>query len=86
MSKSSLERKTEYLIIKLLNENQNTLLLQVSKVTILDKKLEPIYDPPRPGDIKHSLAEISKAKNKFGYSSKFSMQDGLKETIKWYQF
>ena len=35
---------------------------------------------PNPGDIKQSLADISKAK-KFDYESKYSLEQGLKETI-----
>lgn len=43
-----------------------------------------IYGPNRAGDIPHSLASIDKAKEKLGYNPKFSMQDGLKEAVKWY--
>ncbi len=43
-----------------------------------------IYGPNRAGDIPHSLASIEKAKEKLGYNPKFSMQDGLKEAVKWY--
>ena len=36
-------------------------------MTLYNKKLEIVYKEARPGDIKHSLADISKAKEKFGY-------------------
>ncbi len=42
------------------------------------------YGPNRVGDIPHSLASIEKAKNLLGYNPKFSMQQGLKESVKWY--
>ena len=42
----------------------------------------PAYGPPRPGDIIHSLADASKAKT-FGYSPKYSLEEGLKETIRY---
>jgi len=53
--------------------------------TIFKKDLNPIYKEPRPGDIKHSLADISKARTTFGYEPKFDIKDGLKETINWFQ-
>ena len=54
-------------------------------MTLCNKNLEIEYKEARPGDIKHSLAGISKAKEKFGYSPKFDIKNGLKETIKWFQ-
>ena len=41
------------------------------------------YEPPNPGDIRHSLADISKASKEFGYSPKYSLDEGLKRTIDW---
>ena len=52
---------------------------------IIGKEIEPVYDKTRPGDVLHSLADISKAKNKIGYQPKFSLEKGLEETIKWFQ-
>jgi UDP-N-acetylglucosamine/UDP-N-acetyl-alpha-D-glucosaminouronate 4-epimerase len=43
-----------------------------------------IHGPNRAGDIPHSLASIDKAKKLLGYHPQFSMQDGLKEAVKWY--
>ena len=42
------------------------------------------YGPNRVGDIPHSLASIEKAKKLLGYNPQFSMQEGLKESVKWY--
>ena len=42
----------------------------------------PVYSPPRPGDILHSLADISKART-FGYNPRYNIKQGLKETIKY---
>jgi UDP-N-acetylglucosamine 4-epimerase len=42
------------------------------------------YGPNRAGDIPHSLASIDKAKSLLGYDPKYSMQEGLKEAVKWY--
>ena len=41
------------------------------------------YDPPNPGEIRHSLGDISKASKEFGYSPKYSLEEGLKRTIDW---
>jgi UDP-N-acetylglucosamine 4-epimerase len=40
--------------------------------------------PERPGDIKHSLADITKARELLGYDPKYSLANGLKEAIRWY--
>lgn len=47
-------------------------------------QVEVVYGPNRVGDIPHSLASIEKAKKLLGYQPQFSMQDGLKESVKWY--
>jgi UDP-N-acetylglucosamine 4-epimerase len=46
--------------------------------------VEVIHGPNRAGDIPHSLASIDKAKRLLGYNPQFSMQQGLKEAVKWY--
>jgi UDP-glucose 4-epimerase len=43
------------------------------------------YEPPRKGDIRDSLADITRAKREFDYAPTFSVKTGLMETIKWYQ-
>ena len=48
------------------------------------KLIEPTHGPNRVGDIPHSLASVDKARRLMGYDPKFSMQDGLKEAVKWY--
>ncbi len=44
---------------------------------------EPLIGPPRPGDIKHSCADISKAGGTLGYSVKVGVHEGLRRTIEW---
>ena len=46
--------------------------------------LVPTYGPTRAGDIKHSLADISKAKSLLGYEPIVSVRDGLKKVFGWY--
>ena len=51
----------------------------------LGKKIDPIFGPERPGDIKHSNADISKAKELLNYSPDYSFADGIKSAIAWYE-
>src|SRR5579864_3828097 len=43
------------------------------------------YGPERSGDIKHSLADISKAEVAFGYKTIVHFEEGLKRTVEWYR-
>lgn len=52
---------------------------------ILGKNIQPVYEPAREGDIKRSVADITKAKRKLGYEPKYTLKDGLKKTIEWYE-
>ncbi len=47
--------------------------------------LQPTHGSERQGDVKHSLADISKAKQLLGYNPSVSVEDGLKKTFKWYK-
>jgi UDP-N-acetylglucosamine/UDP-N-acetylgalactosamine 4-epimerase len=47
--------------------------------------LAPVYGPERPGDVKHSLADISRARNMLGYEPLVSVQEGLQATFHWYK-
>lgn len=47
--------------------------------------IEPKYGPDRAGDIKHSNADISKAKEMLGYDPEYSFEQGIKEAIAWYK-
>jgi len=54
-------------------------------MNIIGREVDITYEPPRTGDILHSLADSSKAKNSFGYEPTVSINDGLKETVAWFQ-
>lgn len=47
--------------------------------------IEPIYDDPRPGDVKHSLADISRARDLLGYDPVVSFEEGIEKTVAWYK-
>ncbi len=46
---------------------------------------KPAYNEPRSGDIKHSLADIRKAREALGYVPHVNFEDGLRQTVDWYR-
>jgi nucleoside-diphosphate-sugar epimerase len=46
---------------------------------------EPKYGPPRGGDVKHSLADISLANAGLGYKPLVDFEEGLRRTVDWYR-
>ncbi|MCJ7458739.1 MAG: SDR family oxidoreductase [candidate division Zixibacteria bacterium] len=53
-------------------------------VRLSGKKVEPVYSDPKPGDVKHSLGDINKAKKLLDYQVKTGFEEGLKITLDWY--
>jgi len=51
----------------------------------LGKDIEPIFGPDRAGDIKHSNADISKARKMLGYEPGWSFERGIEAAIEWYR-
>jgi UDP-N-acetylglucosamine 4-epimerase len=47
--------------------------------------MKPVHGPERPGDVKHSLADISKARDLLGYEPAVSTEKGLQLTFEWYK-
>jgi len=52
---------------------------------VLDTDIDPIYDDPRPGDVRHSHADISKANDILGYDPIVGFQEGLEQMIPNYR-
>ena len=61
----------------------NQLLEEIKGIAGSD--LAPKYGPERRGDVKHSLADISKAKQLLGYAPAVTVREGLKTTFEWYR-
>lgn len=53
-------------------------------IELVGKGVKPVHREPRLGDIRHSLADISKAKA-FGYDPNYNLEEGLRETIRRFQ-
>jgi len=52
---------------------------------VLGKNIKPKYEPSRPGDVKHSLADITLAQKIIGYKTKMTFRQGLQKAIDWYR-
>lgn len=64
--------------------NLNELYAAMAKI-VGREDLEVIYEDERAGDIKHSLADVSKGKEMIGYEPLVSFEEGLAATVKWYE-
>jgi len=61
----------------------NTLIAKING--ILGTSVSPVYTDPRPGDIRHSFADISAAERGLGYRPAVGFDEGMKRTIAWYR-
>ena len=67
-----------------LNDLMRYLKKYLSEFDSKISNVDVIYGPNRPGDIPHSHASVKKAKDLLKYNPQFSLQQGLKEAVKWY--
>ena len=61
----------------------NNLVEEINDV--LGTDIEPVYDDPRPGDARHSLASIEKAREQIGYEPLVEFDEGLERTVQYYE-
>ena len=61
----------------------NELLAYLNEIIGCD--IEPIYADDRAGDVKHSLADISAAREAFGYDPQVTTREGLEKVVAWYR-
>jgi UDP-N-acetylglucosamine 4-epimerase len=61
-----------------------TIIKALDQQKIAVKKSSLTYGPFRSGDIRHSLADISKAREKIGYRPQFDLGSGIDQSISWY--
>ncbi|HVR70086.1 MAG TPA: SDR family oxidoreductase [Vicinamibacteria bacterium] len=61
----------------------NRLLAEVCRLT--GRTLRARYLPARPGDVRHSLADITRARRSLGYRPRVDFETGLRETVEWYK-
>jgi UDP-glucose 4-epimerase len=60
----------------------NELFREVSSIIGVD--VEPLHGEPRPGDVRHSTADITRAKKFLEYEPEYDLRRGLEETIEWF--
>jgi UDP-glucose 4-epimerase len=57
-----------------------TLIMELTGITV-----PMTFDPPRAGDVRDSLADITRAKQAFGYAPEYTVKSGLAATIDWFR-
>lgn len=66
-------------------ESLDLLQLVAAINRVLGTKIEPIFDPPRAGDVRDSLADISQAQKILGYKPVVDFDEGLRRSIEFYR-
>jgi len=66
-------------------EQLNLLDLVAAINRVLGTSIEPIFAPPRTGDVRDSLADISAARNMLGYEPRVGFEEGLRRSIEYYR-
>jgi UDP-glucose 4-epimerase len=74
-------------VINVANGQRITLneLLEVIKKLVDKEDVEPEYREPRAGDVRDSLADITRAREMLGYEPRVGLEDGLRLTIDWWK-
>jgi len=52
---------------------------------VLGTDIEPVYDDPRPGDVRHSVADLGRARETLDYEPTVGFREGLEETVGWFE-
>jgi nucleoside-diphosphate-sugar epimerase len=60
----------------------NELVATIGRV--LGRAIEPHYEAPRPGDVRHSMADTTRAREDFGFEPIVGFEDGLARTVRYY--
>ena len=70
-----------------LGAGRQTSLLQLLRLLseLLGKPVTPQFEPPRAGDVRESMADISQARQLIGYEPKTTLEEGLRLTIDYYR-
>ncbi|ASA77703.1 SDR family oxidoreductase [Thermococcus sp. 5-4] len=77
-------RRSSGKVFNVATGKQTTILeLAMKVIEITGANSSVLFDRPRPGDIRHSLADISEIKG-LGFEPEWSLEEGLKKTVEWY--
>jgi UDP-glucose 4-epimerase len=73
-------------VFNLANGRATSLLDLIARLNeLLGTKIEPIHAPPRAGDIRESLADITAARKSLGYEPQVDFEEGLRRSIDYYR-
>lgn len=74
-------------VMNIANGRQVTLneLLEIMKIVTGKSAAAARYEPARVGDVRHSLADISRARSLLGYEPRVALEEGLRLTFDWWQ-
>ncbi len=53
-------------------------------ITLYSRNLKPVYEPPREGDVMHTLADLKKIREALGYVPVVNFDEGLEQTYSWF--
>ncbi len=77
-------RKANGRVFNVATGRETTILeLAMKIIEITGTTSSVVFDKPRPGDIRHSRADISEIR-KLGFEPEWSLEEGLKKTVEWY--
>lgn len=64
---------------------ERTSLLELLELIsgITGRKADPIFEDPRPGDVRDSQAAVDEARNRLGYAPEVTLEEGLRKTAEW---
>jgi UDP-glucose 4-epimerase len=84
---AALERELEPGVVLNIGAGERISLNQLYRAMaeILGSSLEPRYEAPRGGDVRHSLASIERARELLGYEPSVDWRTGLERTLRWYR-
>ena len=73
-------------VFNVANGRSTTLLDLIAQLNQqLGTSVEPIFEPPRTGDVRESLADISEARRALGYEPRVTFEEGLRRAIEYYR-
>lgn len=81
----AMERDTEGIFNIAYGERHTLNELASTIMELTAKRMAPVYEPVRQGDILHSLADITAARSQLGYSPEYTFKSGLEETVSWFR-
>lgn len=82
----ALERARGFAAYNVARDSQTTLLELLELIyRVSGKRVEPRFTEPRPGDVLHSRASLEKISSEIGYEPGFSLEEGIRITVRWYE-